>query len=366
MKNKIESIQALRGVGAIAIILYHFRYFLRGNDNSGGSIYDILFSHGIVGVDLFFSLSGFILIITSINTNANLTSSINFLKNRAIRIIPMYYVGLLIALLPAFIGGDYLVLEKNNILSAMIFNINNITTSPNYIPYSGVYNIRWTLNYEILFYIIFSISLLFNRKLTSLFILTLLPLLFIPYIYGVGFDFSSRSHVIDGVWISFISNPIIIEFLIGCFAGVAYCKLQYFSKNTTIQLITMVIAIILFVYTCYKIAKYELLPLNIITSAFFSVVIFCMAMSNDILIRYIPKFMIYVGDISFSLYLVHLSICTLIFGLAWKTNITGSVIGNITIGALSFLISFLVSIVTHRYIEIEASARLKMAIIKKA
>jgi peptidoglycan/LPS O-acetylase OafA/YrhL len=51
--KRLESLQALRGLGALAIMAYHYRYFFQDGDNAIRQLLDALLSKAIVGVDLF-------------------------------------------------------------------------------------------------------------------------------------------------------------------------------------------------------------------------------------------------------------------------------------------------------------------------
>jgi peptidoglycan/LPS O-acetylase OafA/YrhL len=111
--------------------------------------------HGWLGVDLFFILSGFVLYLPYANgsrefkTGSNLWS---FYKNRAARLLPLYYITLIISIF--FIVHESNIHDwsfwKNMILMfTLMFNF----TKETYIP---SYNyVLWSLGVEVLFSIIF-------------------------------------------------------------------------------------------------------------------------------------------------------------------------------------------------------------------
>ncbi|HGW7527480.1 TPA: acyltransferase family protein [Escherichia coli] len=60
MAYKIQSIQALRGIAAMLVVLGHMNVYLNDvyvQKNLG----DLLFYNGVIGVDIFFVISGFII-----------------------------------------------------------------------------------------------------------------------------------------------------------------------------------------------------------------------------------------------------------------------------------------------------------------
>lgn len=70
MNQKIESVQMMRGIAALSVVFCHIGMLGRGS----------------FGVDLFFCISGFIMMLVT-EKNCN-----NFLKKRFLRICPLYYL----------------------------------------------------------------------------------------------------------------------------------------------------------------------------------------------------------------------------------------------------------------------------------
>nr|WP_243466002.1 acyltransferase [Sodalis glossinidius] len=155
MNQKLKTIQALRGIAAMSVLFFHYRFYLRGNDASGYSLWDILFGWGIIGVDVFFVISGFIMVYTTHYYSDGWHSSTRFLLNRAARVIPLYYFCLLVAFLLGGAMSTFHYTEKiKNLFSALTFTVYKTNITPHYIDDDEMYNIRWTLNYEIYFCIV--------------------------------------------------------------------------------------------------------------------------------------------------------------------------------------------------------------------
>jgi exopolysaccharide production protein ExoZ len=97
-KTSILSIQYLRGIAAIAVLLFH-----------ASETYDLGFRIGAAGVDLFFIISGIVMWVTT--SQKNISPSV-FMRRRIIRIVPMYWVATLvtyacISLRPNFFYGQH-------------------------------------------------------------------------------------------------------------------------------------------------------------------------------------------------------------------------------------------------------------------
>ena len=88
----IVSIQYLRAAAAIAVVVYHqFQGKAHG-----------LFDLGKYGVDLFFVISGFIMVAM---TESRHTTPLDFLKDRIVRIVPLYWTATLLAFLLLLSGA---------------------------------------------------------------------------------------------------------------------------------------------------------------------------------------------------------------------------------------------------------------------
>ena len=57
----IKSVHYLRGLAALIVVLFHFRYYLNDHYEQHQQLGDALFANGAFGVDLFFIISGFII-----------------------------------------------------------------------------------------------------------------------------------------------------------------------------------------------------------------------------------------------------------------------------------------------------------------
>ncbi len=89
--NMILSLQYLRGIAALLVVLYHYRGELNSIYAQKG-LGDLLFSNGYIGVDLFFMVSGFVIMLSTEKDK----SSLSFAIKRIFRIYPVYIVCLIL------------------------------------------------------------------------------------------------------------------------------------------------------------------------------------------------------------------------------------------------------------------------------
>ncbi|PHZ02606.1 acyltransferase family protein [Citrobacter freundii] len=296
--NKIlNSIQVLRGIAALSVVLYHYSFYLVPD---GGDISKRIFSWGGVGVDLFFVISGFIMIIVTNNNQPGLASSKKFIINRISRVLPVYYVILLLAFLTGGAMSTFHYNEKTlNLISAITLTPYMHETAPMYIQSNGMFNIRWTLSFELYFYLIFSLCLLCKNKLVPLCLWFLAPVLLCPIITG-DFTLYTSGYNLDNIYLEFITNPIILEFGFGVLTGLLYLYLKK-RKYQPHALIPLAIIVAI----GFGINEKILTMYNLLTGISFSILVLSLSLSEQLFSGAWSKKLTYLGNISFSLYLIH-------------------------------------------------------------
>ncbi len=91
-KHGFATLDAMRGVAAIVVLLYHFRFMFDGIVSDR-----FVFASGYLAVDLFFALSGFVIAHAYDRRLAAGMSFLAFLILRLIRLLPMIWVGIALA-----------------------------------------------------------------------------------------------------------------------------------------------------------------------------------------------------------------------------------------------------------------------------
>nr|UVN06438.1 MAG: OpgC protein [Bacteriophage sp.] len=349
--KKLESIQILRGIAALSVVMFHFRSFLvpEGTDRS---LPDALLGWGAIGVDLFFVISGFIMYYVTFNKTAGIKTAISFLINRAIRIIPLYYIILLFAFLTGGAMSTFHYQEKiDNLISAITFTPHLKEYAPLYILESGMYNVRWTLNYELYFYFAFAVCLLFRNKLTLLLVWFLSPVIISSYLTS-SITLSTQGYNFNSVALRFITNPIILEFGMGVMAGFIYSKLNKFHiKKSITPPFTAMLLIGVGIY--FK----QLTSYNLLSGFAFSILVLTFALYNEQLTHKYTKLLVALGNISFPLYLIHNPLMNFI---AKKIETPyPNAIHNVSGFLLLISMSVIVSYFIHKYIETKLSSALR-------
>jgi exopolysaccharide production protein ExoZ len=167
--HRIQSLQVLRAFAACAVVLVHSigRAHIAWPDTPSWLTDETTHAaHG--GVDLFFVLSGFLMAYLHRDHFGRSGASGKFLSRRLVRIVPIYWLltGVALALtlyLPQLISSGRLI-EWPWLLGNFLFvPIANSAGSDERLLIVG-----WTLDYEMLFYSLFAVALLWRKGLTIL------------------------------------------------------------------------------------------------------------------------------------------------------------------------------------------------------
>lgn len=203
--RRLLGLQYLRALAALGVVAYH------ASDRAG-----LAFAAGKAGVDLFFVLSGFLMwAITDARTTPG-----RFLADRIRRIVPSYWIvttvmlgGALAGLFPAVELTGWHVAASYLFIPAV--SPSNGEVWPLLVP-------GWTLEYEIAFYLLFTLTLPLPRRL-QLGTLTAVLLL------------AAAAHPLvppRAVPLAFLTHPHILEFLAGVWLAVAFARGLFDARGT--------------------------------------------------------------------------------------------------------------------------------------
>ena len=160
--NRLDALLALRGFACLMVVTIHCapprKSIIYGNVDLSW----MMFSHGAIAVWIFFVLSGYLMgkVFYTKRYSADIAGVIKFLRNRALRIFPLYYFAVLI--LSIFVYPE--ILKFSN--WGYLLRICTFTYHP-YISFDVVKfnDVFWSLSTEVQFYLIvpFVYSLIQNR-----------------------------------------------------------------------------------------------------------------------------------------------------------------------------------------------------------
>ena len=248
MSTKVRNfgLDLLRATAITFVLINHnFNYFISFNKST--IIGDIF---GILGVELFFVLSGFLIggiVLREFGTEVHRKAVKRFYIRRWFRTLPLYYI-----LLITFVGSSFFITQQfNPQLLHFVFLQNFSHEALNF------FGVSWSLAIEEWFYFLLPILLYFAYKI-KLFKGKILYFLFIfiicmllarfafVYFFEPSFD-DVRKHVffrfdslIIGVlmasvklqkpnWYKFLQNPLLVLFPLAIIGFLAYNFARYFQ-----------------------------------------------------------------------------------------------------------------------------------------
>jgi peptidoglycan/LPS O-acetylase OafA/YrhL len=151
---RIQFVDALRGIAALAVVLHHY------NDRLGWAP----LSYGNLGVPVFFVLSGFV-IAMSIGEDRITGSYLGrFVLRRSLRLDPPYWLTIAIVVGIGYAAEDHVKFEGVTApqIAAHMFYLQDALAFPAILP------VFWTLCYEIQFYLTLILLTLLTQALSRL------------------------------------------------------------------------------------------------------------------------------------------------------------------------------------------------------
>lgn len=300
--NRLEHIQSLRGLAALMVMLSHL-YTIDQKYNAYPLLPEgLLF--GMAGVDIFFVISGFIMVyITRQWTMPSIKRIPEFLFARFTRIYPLYWLVSAALLIVYLIRPDLVfsgsAAEPNLVKSFLLLPDNTLP----------LLEVGWTLIHEIGFYIIFAGLLILRKSLRLLGLLIWASIIIISVSTGLNDSSAFTRYLLSPLTLEFIAGGLVSWFFIKAPARI-------FPWISTLALLSVFAAII----TCYIIGDHNVIfrhwprTLTFIVPA--SLIVFLLAL-RDKNGNSCPKAFVKLGDWSYALYLTHILTLSLL-GRIWS------------------------------------------------
>lgn len=153
-KKRFDEIDALRGIAAIVVVLYHYIVFYDEKFGHLKENYVEIFSYGHYGVQLFFIISGFVIYMSILKVK----SAPDFLTKRAIRLYPTYIFAIIVTFV--FVGFSAIGSLKAGVLDMFV----NMTMFQDFFGVKNVDGVYWSLRVELTFYLMMAALLIFKLE----------------------------------------------------------------------------------------------------------------------------------------------------------------------------------------------------------
>jgi len=301
-RDILISVQALRFLAAAMVLLGHLQDSLRrGRIKGAEAVSDPTMIPWHSGVDIFFIVSGFIMFFMSAAHFGKPGAPGMFLQRRAIRVIPLYWLftSLMIAVifaLPGKVVHDDL--DAPHLLATYFF-----------VPWPNadgavqpLLSVGWTLNFEMLFYAVFAVSMLLPLRAGMIALVTAFgAMVAAGWLLPLPEPFAT--------W----TKPLILEFLFGISLAAIYMRGIRLSVALRLGLVALGVALLIAGEAAGlrgEVGRWLLwgVPSALIAAGFI--------LGPDFALTRFTEVLRLGGDASYSLYLSHLFSLRAI-GLVW-------------------------------------------------
>ncbi|QIE96865.1 acyltransferase [Pantoea stewartii] len=312
----IYTIGYARGLAALFVVLFHFRDYINGV-YSQKNLGEILFGPGVSGVDIFFIISGFIIVYSTKKIEGN--DIAKFIIRRFFRIYPLL---ILSVILFTFVTPQEFSAEQ--IIKSLIpYHLDYSQEAP-YFGYN-VYVPAWTITYEVVFYSVFVVSMAVSHKYRTLICSSIIILLYL-YLnthFGDGINFDAHKTInlesqFSGAGFFYIlSSPMMTEFVF----GMILCEL--YMKTNSIEIGCMHKISSFYLWFCTGIFltfwfswwSFGHGPLNF--GIWAVIIIPAVILYEKFNIIAVNKKLLFLGDISYSIYMTHIVV---VYALGWYAD----------------------------------------------
>ena len=321
--KKLHALQYLRAFAALVVVYSHAvmqvdHYSVR------------LPEFGSFGVDIFFVISGFIMVYIARPDD----TPTRFFVNRVRRVVPLYWFFTLLMAAILLLRPD---LFKNTVYDTL-----ELTKSLFFVPFYSsahpgelwpVVAPGWSLNYEMYFYLLFALSLLFAARLRVAMITAAIIVVFLAasWLQPTG---NGLGAALDG----FLGDAIVFEFVFGMVLALLWKRdVLTLSPRTGALLLLAGLVLLFLKLPLPRVFEYGVPALMIVMGCLFIEV---------------PKnrLLLLLGDASYSLYLSH------IFALGLFRKVLPPLLDGLPMAhwwfvALSLVGCLIVSVFVHWFVD---------------
>lgn len=325
--EQFQGIQALRYIAALLVVINHSTFYVASRLVEGFPIW----GQGSSGVDIFFVISGFVMIISSQGLAGQDHPARSFLLNRIVRIVPLYWM-ITTLKLAVLLSAPNLALNSEiipyHVLMSYLF-IPAFNAKGELEPLLGV---GWTLNFEMFFYVIFALALALKRSPIKF----SLPIFIVLSVIGFW-------KTPEWPALTFWLNPLVLEFLAGMLIARACLNGLALPKGIAVAAVVIGFALLLtdFGYfdPWYRGFRYGI-PAALIVAGAVSL--------ESVLKQRIPAFMSRLGDGSYALYLIHPILVPAIPAVFAKVGLQMPILAVVLCAIAATLASYVVFMLVER------------------
>ncbi|TGN30344.1 acyltransferase [Empedobacter tilapiae] len=340
----INQLTFTRFIAAILIVILHFGGIFKGKI----SFIDDIWEHFNLGVSYFYVLSGFVMIVAY--KNLEKINSKKYYINRLARIYPLHILSMLLVIF-------FILLEiiNNNIPKLAV--LNHILLIQAWIPRTALtLNApAWSISVETFFYLLFPFIFSYFKRISLIktIIISIGFCLISQIIYNYYYFNIYEGFRKDGYFLFY--NPLLHlnSFIIGIATGFLFIK-NSSQKKYDLLIILLTCLLITVVYLSRNLFIH-----NGFFAPLFALLIYFISKNNGWITKlFTNKKLIYLGEISFAIYLLQFPV----FYFSKYSLKLLTIENELTLFLISLITLILVSHLTYKHFEIPVRDYLKRKI----
>jgi exopolysaccharide production protein ExoZ len=356
-----KGIQALRGIAAVMVVVHHSTLFwsritLALFRTSGPQVW----WSGASGVDVFFVISGFVMAITTAGKSGERHAARDFLERRFLRVMPLYWFVTALFLLEFFVVSKFPQL-KTSAESYPQLSLGLLFRSLFLVPSSKplIVGVAWSLSFEIFFYVLFGLALIWRVASIRLLAPLMVGLVLIGYYH----------HAISPV-LAMMTSPMLLEFLAGVIIGAMAVHGIRISLSLAAVLGVLGAAVLLIPY--HNVFGFRIVSdttgLRVLLWGLpAALMVFCVVALEGRFGAIWPKWMLLIGDASYSLYLIHIMvICIVVRTFEYQKILLPGIVQvqDVVVTVLTcLLVSVAAAILLYKAVEQKLNNRLRRGLL---
>lgn len=283
ISNRRQELNALRGIAVILVVLLHFT----SADGQSKNIFKL----GVTGVDLFFVISGFVILLTLEKTK----NWQDFMVGRFSRLYPVCWLTVTVTAILMLVTN---FVDTQPTIGMPIKYLANMTMFQNYFKINDLDDTFWTLKVEMVFYFFMLVIFLSKnlKRIETISCVALLPVI------GYHLLLNTKFHVVHMRLDNYL--PLLSHFPL-FFAGILFYKMKFDQINWTRYLLIISYFILQYILffdggrSHYIISQPEY---GLMLTIYFTLFILY---TNNRLSFIVNRVTLFLGSISYSLYLMH-------------------------------------------------------------
>lgn len=350
--QKLQSIQGLRGIAATLVLFFHMASFQRQmaeNNSADVELLSGIWDHGWAGVDLFFVISGFIMVYVTQNSGRHFKDVGSFMFSRVTRIYPLWWVcaGIMTLYFSISYGMPAAPDRVADSREAMSYAVKSFLLIPQ--QAEPTLALGWTLIHEMFFYAVFAILLFVPRE-------------YLPWALALwaGLTAFAAQFILPAAFgrtfTELAASPLSLEFIAGGLVGYLVATNRFFHPQFFFILGLVLSALALIFFPIESDKNFTVLRVAVFTLPFIFLTYgwVCGELKKN---WTVPRWLSHLGDWSYSLYLTHyIVLVTLrriypsVFPENWWVGADG-IWDNILFALLSLSLSVLTAALFYNLIE---------------